>query len=142
MWILHTFAICENNKIFCWGYNSFGQLGLGDNVNRNKPVEFQIKGNLSIIKEIICGHAHTFAICENKKIYCCGRDHAGQLGLGHDKTSFKIFEFSNGKEEWEFFGTEEKNNKLEWKEIKFLFIAFYKENKKTCPLYEFSKQND
>ena len=27
----HTFAICENNKIYCWGYNGYGQLGLGDN---------------------------------------------------------------------------------------------------------------
>ena len=28
----------------------------------------------------------------------------------------------------------ETNNELEWKEIRFLFIAFYKENKKTCPI--------
>ena len=63
----HTFAICENNKIYCCGYNYFGQLGLGDFENRNQPVEFKIKGNLSPIKQIICGENHTFAICENNK---------------------------------------------------------------------------
>ena len=77
----HTFAICENNKIYCWGYNSYGQLGLGDNDNRNKPVEFKIKGNSSPIKQIICGGHHTFAICENNKIYCWGKNDYGQLGL-------------------------------------------------------------
>ena len=74
----------------------------------------------------------TFAICENNKIYCWGNNNYGQLGLGDNKERNKPVEFSDGKEEWEFFG--EKNHNLEWKEIRFLFIAFYKENKKTCPL--------
>ena len=49
---------------------------------RNKPVEFKIEGNSSPIKQIICGGYHTFAICENNKIYCWGNNHFGQLGLG------------------------------------------------------------
>ena len=78
----YTFAICENNKIYCWGYNNYGQLGLGDNEDRNKPIEFKIKGNSSPIKQIICGSDHIFAICENNKIYCWGYNIYGQLGLG------------------------------------------------------------
>ena len=50
--------------------------------NRNKPVEFKIEGNSSPIKQIICGGHHTFAICENNKIYCWGGNSYGQLGLG------------------------------------------------------------
>ena len=89
----HTFAICENKKIYCWGYNTSGQLGLGDNNNRNKPVEFKIEGNLSPIKQIICGWIHTFAICENNKIYCWGYNNNGQLGLGDNDSRNKPVEF-------------------------------------------------
>ena len=66
----HHFAK-KKNKIYCWGCNFNGELGLGvtcDNIN--KPVEFKIEGNLFQIKQIIYGLQHVFAICENKKIYC------------------------------------------------------------------------
>ena len=65
----HTFAICENKKVYCWGYNASNELGLGYNeqIGFNKPIEFKIEG--SSIKQIICGAHHTFAICENKKVY-------------------------------------------------------------------------
>jgi Regulator of chromosome condensation (RCC1) repeat len=29
----HTCAILDDNRVKCWGYNSYGQLGLGDDVN-------------------------------------------------------------------------------------------------------------
>ena len=117
----HTFAICENNKIYCWGFNGDEQLGLGDNKERNEPVEFKIERNSSPIKQIICGESHTIVISENKKIYYYGL-------LGDNK----FVESLDNTKQWEFFG--EKMNRLEWKEIKFLWIAFCKENKKTCPL--------
>ena len=136
----HTFAIYKNNKIYCWGNNYFGQLGLSDNDNdRNKPVEFKIERILSPIKQIICGVHYTFAIYENNKIYCCGKNSNGELGLGDYLNRYEPVEFSDGKEKWEFFG-EENLNRLEWKEIRFLLIAFYKENKKTCPLATLPKE--
>ena len=52
----HIFAKNKkNNKIYCWGRNNRGQLGLGDNITRKEFVEFKIEGNLSPIKQIICG---------------------------------------------------------------------------------------
>ena len=89
----HTFAICENKKIYCWGCNYEGQLGLGDNDNKNKPVEFKIEENLSLIKQIICGEDYTFAICENNKIYCWGRNYKGQLGLEDNNNRIEPVEF-------------------------------------------------
>ena len=89
----HTFAICENKKIYCWGFNSFGQLGLGDNDYRNEPTEFKIEENLSPIKQIICGAYFTFAIYENNKIYCWGHNIDGQLGLGDNDYRNEPIEF-------------------------------------------------
>ena len=104
---------------------------------RKKPVEFKIEGNSSPIKKIICVSNNTFAICQNKKVYYWGENN-GELGLGDLNERITPVEFSDGKEEWEFF-EEKTNNKLEWKEIKFLFIAFYKEDKKTCLLANLPK---
>ena len=79
-----------------------------------------------------------FAICEDNKIYCWGNNYYGNLGLGVlglgvlNIRRVKIFEFSDGKGKWDFF-TGKTNGKLIWKEIRFLFIAVYKEDKKTCP---------
>src|SRR5690348_3031217 len=47
-----TFAICKSKKIFCFGSNVSGQLGLGDENERNIPIEFKIKDEK--IKDIIC----------------------------------------------------------------------------------------
>ena len=107
-------------------------------IDRNKAVEFKIEGNSSPIKQIICRNNYTFAICENNKIYCWGNNNYGQLGLGDNDNRNKFVEFSDGKEKWEFF--EEKMNKLEWKEIRFLWIAFYKEDKKKCPIANLPKE--
>ena len=66
----YSFAICENNKIYCWGF-VFGNMRIGNIMeDRNKPVELKIDGTFSPIKQIICGRDFTFAICENNKIYC------------------------------------------------------------------------
>ena len=89
----HTFTICENNKIYCWGRNYEGQLGLGDQKETCNPVEMKIEGNSSPIKQIICGKDHTFTICENNKIYCWGENGYGQLGLGNFGHRNKPVEF-------------------------------------------------
>ena len=39
----NTFAICQNNKIYCWGYNDFGQLGFGDNELKLNLLNFQME---------------------------------------------------------------------------------------------------
>jgi alpha-tubulin suppressor-like RCC1 family protein len=35
----HTCGITTGNRIYCWGYNSSGQLGDGTNTNRSTPVK-------------------------------------------------------------------------------------------------------
>ena len=33
----HTVALCEDNEIYAWGSGGYGELGLGGQVDHNKP---------------------------------------------------------------------------------------------------------
>jgi alpha-tubulin suppressor-like RCC1 family protein len=37
--MLHTIVVNLNDDIFAFGYNKYGQLGLGDDENRNIPTK-------------------------------------------------------------------------------------------------------
>ena len=39
----HTLALTRDGRLFAWGANGRGQLGLGDDVNRLKPVEVDVE---------------------------------------------------------------------------------------------------
>ena len=52
----HTMIWRNNGDVLIFGSNDLGQLGLGDNQNRNKPKLLMTNPE---IKQIICGHYHT-----------------------------------------------------------------------------------
>lgn len=75
------FALALNDKgeVYSWGYNEYGQLGLG----HNKPVDIPTKiVGLQNVKEIFTGYDNSYFIMNNGTIYACGRNDYGQLGLG------------------------------------------------------------
>lgn len=80
----HGFLMCPfNNKIYVWGDNKFGQLGLGFGHKKICSQEFTWNSK-SNLKEIICGKFHTIALTNSyDKIFVWGHNNNGQLGLGH-----------------------------------------------------------
>ncbi|KAG7560977.1 Regulator of chromosome condensation RCC1 [Arabidopsis thaliana x Arabidopsis arenosa] len=56
----HTAVIADEGKVFCWGWNKYGQLGLGDVIDRNAPAEVRIKD--CVPKNIACGWWHTLLL--------------------------------------------------------------------------------
>ena len=76
----HNIILTENNELYVCGYNDYGQLGLGDNKNRNTHTK--LEHNFGIIKNIYCGGFHNIILNENNEIFVCGYNHYGQLGLG------------------------------------------------------------
>ncbi|KAF2591473.1 hypothetical protein F2Q70_00040934 [Brassica cretica] len=56
----HTAVIADEGKVFCWGWNKYGQLGLGDVIDRNAPSEVRIKD--CVPKNIACGWWHTLLL--------------------------------------------------------------------------------
>jgi E3 ubiquitin-protein ligase HERC3 len=84
-------ALLDNQKVKCWGSNSFGELGLGDTVSRgygsettgdNLPyVDF---GGTHTVKQVVSGaNHHNCAVLDDDSLKCWGynRDD-GVLGLG------------------------------------------------------------
>ncbi|TYH51772.1 hypothetical protein ES332_D10G301600v1 [Gossypium tomentosum] len=59
----HSAIITEDGKIFCWGWNKYGQLGLGDVIDRNIPSQVTIEGCSP--KNIACGWWHTLLLAES-----------------------------------------------------------------------------
>lgn len=59
--VLLTFNILGSGKIYGFGYNGYGQLGLGDTSNRTTPVEIKLLSKLKTVK-ILCGGFYTIAI--------------------------------------------------------------------------------
>ncbi|KAK9283880.1 hypothetical protein L1049_012135 [Liquidambar formosana] len=59
----HTAVITEERKVFCWGWNKYGQLGLGDVIDRNIPSQVTIDG--CVPKNVACGWWHTLLLAES-----------------------------------------------------------------------------
>ncbi|KAK7385719.1 hypothetical protein VNO78_31535 [Psophocarpus tetragonolobus] len=60
----HTALVTEGGKVFCWGWNKYGQLGLGDVIDRNIPSEVTIEG--CVPKIVACGWWHTLLLVESR----------------------------------------------------------------------------
>ncbi len=80
----------DNGSVKCWGENSYGQLGLGDTINRGDNssemgdnLNFVDLGSGRTATAIAAGNHHTCAILDNASIKCWGFNASGQLGLGN-----------------------------------------------------------
>ena len=78
----HTCAIASDNKAYCWGSGTSGQLGDNLYTNSSIPVAINSTGVLAgkTIKQISNGSSHTCAIASDNKAYCWGSGTSGQLG--------------------------------------------------------------
>jgi alpha-tubulin suppressor-like RCC1 family protein len=79
----HTCAITTNGRVFCWGFNGYGQLGTGDKLDRAVAFEVPQQDNpVSPWADVSAGLRHTCAVNVAGELYCWGNDDAGQLGNG------------------------------------------------------------
>ncbi|MDP3630642.1 MAG: prepilin-type N-terminal cleavage/methylation domain-containing protein [Actinomycetota bacterium] len=78
----HTCVIDTDNQAYCWGYNTYGQLGNDSTTQSLVPVAVSTSGVLSgkTLKSINAGVFHTCSIASDDQAYCWGRNTYGQLG--------------------------------------------------------------
>jgi alpha-tubulin suppressor-like RCC1 family protein len=83
----HSCALLDDDTVKCWGRNDYGQLGLGDTVNRGVTVE-QMGDALPVVplgeaaQAVSAGVHHTCALLRSGAVKCWGLNDAGQLGQG------------------------------------------------------------
>nr|XP_033705668.1 X-linked retinitis pigmentosa GTPase regulator isoform X14 [Tursiops truncatus] len=90
----HTAIITGNNKLFMFGSNNWGQLGLGSKSTVNKPTCVKAL-KLEKMKFAACGRNHTLVSTEGGKVYAAGGNTEGQLGLGdtEERNTFHLISF-------------------------------------------------
>jgi alpha-tubulin suppressor-like RCC1 family protein len=74
----HTCAVSyPENRAYCWGNNSSGQLGDGSLTQRNSQVA--VAGGLSF-REVSVGDYHTCGVTTGNQAYCWGSNDFGEIG--------------------------------------------------------------
>jgi hypothetical protein len=85
--ISQTFNLALNSygAVYSWGYNQYGQLGIGFSPKRSSPT---IIDRLKNIRMISCGIAHGAAVDENRSVWVWGDNREGQCGLEDENYKF------------------------------------------------------
>lgn len=82
-------------RVFVWGANGRGQLGVGDTFSRNAPVEAaalapSAPGSSRHVVSIAYGPESAYAVLSDGSVWVCGANGSGQLGfVSGDVRTFK-----------------------------------------------------
>jgi alpha-tubulin suppressor-like RCC1 family protein len=81
-------ALLDPHQVRCWGANTYGQLGIGDTINRGgtagdlgplPDLDLQPSGTVT---HLAVGNNHACAVLGGRTIKCWGYNYEGELGLG------------------------------------------------------------
>ncbi|MGL4950735.1 MAG: RCC1 domain-containing protein, partial [Mycoplasma sp.] len=85
-------AAIVDKKLFMWGKNNYGQLGIANKVNQNKPVYVDVDGdknpNNDNVLDVALGDNHSSALTSSG-LYTWGSNSIGQLGLGTSTSQYE-----------------------------------------------------
>ncbi|XP_054977653.1 X-linked retinitis pigmentosa GTPase regulator isoform X4 [Sorex araneus] len=90
----HTAIVTGNNKLYVFGSNNWGQLGLGSKSTITKPTCVKALKPEKVIF-VACGRNHTLISTEKGNVYAAGGNNEGQLGLGdtEERNTFQLISF-------------------------------------------------
>ncbi len=76
----HTCTLDVLMKLWCWGSNTYGQLGLGTTTNTSSPQQVSAVG--IEFTQVSAGVSHTCTTTANQRASCWGNNFSGQLATG------------------------------------------------------------
>ncbi|CAK4401331.1 unnamed protein product [Aphanomyces euteiches] len=75
----HSVALTQSGKVYTFGRNDYGQLGLGHKQTMATPTLVTHLNAFTIV-DVACGCYHTLALSDLGRVYPFGRNNHGQLG--------------------------------------------------------------
>lgn len=82
MGVYHSVAIKNDNTLWVWGANEYGQFGNGTTENSSVPI--QVLDNVSLAA---AGVDCTLIVKTDGSLWSCGKNDKGQLGIGNNNNS-------------------------------------------------------
>eukprot|EP00501_MAST-03F_sp_TOSAG23-6_P001962 GSMAST32.ASY1.ANO1.2046.1 assembled CDS len=80
----HSFISCDSGDSFSFGRNDFGQLGLGDKIDKSQPQRVDTLLGIHL-RGVACGQYHSMVATDAGKVLACGKNDYGQLGIEGDE---------------------------------------------------------
>lgn len=74
----HNGIYISNGEAWCWGRNYYGQLGIGNRINKGIPV-LALSGN---VIDVSAGNNYSIALKSDGTVWSWGHNRCGQLGDG------------------------------------------------------------
>ncbi|CAI5512872.1 unnamed protein product, partial [Closterium sp. Naga37s-1] len=78
--LMHSACVDDSGRLFMFGGNRFSQLGLGDEKDREEPVE--LTSLQHAVTDVACGGYHTAAVTGAGHLFTWGANEYGCLGHG------------------------------------------------------------
>lgn len=79
----HTLLLSHTNAVYAFGWNTHGQLGLGDCKNRLAPTRVSyFETDAVVVTSIEAGRMHSLATTQDGQLFAWGSDELGQCGIG------------------------------------------------------------
>jgi len=77
----YSYSLCldDRGRVWSFGLNDLGQLGLGDNLNKHVPT---LIPNFNSIVQVSAGHQHALCLDNQGRVWGFGNNFTGKLGLG------------------------------------------------------------
>lgn len=78
----HTVVATKSGRVYSWGSNRFGQLGVQDKFLQRTSVPQLVDVTSDAVVNVSAGTAHTLALTQQGVVFAWGANMEGQLGLG------------------------------------------------------------
>ncbi|DBA01283.1 TPA: hypothetical protein N0F65_001788 [Lagenidium giganteum] len=84
----HSAAVSDSGRVFIWGKEDYGMLGVGQTSDIQTPQRIPFFDNVPALR-VSCGGWHTVVVTKAGACYSFGRGEYGRLGLGDTRSRYK-----------------------------------------------------